>query len=281
MLCILGATESSTAGVMSLFCFATHMWMFTACLFGPNQSTDDSQVLRSDPPQSVFMIGNSLTWDTRPPLLGDGVQWHVDCGKNLKYIFENPSAPCVKSSVLWTEALESNEYDVLCVQPHFGTTLAQDVEVISKWLEMQPQAALLIHTGWNRSEDFEAVYHAVIDHERMAHNPAYFQALEEELHKKYPQRTISSTHAMDVLDAVLQDIASGQAPFKQFDELYRDAIHLQNHTGRYLMHNVMRQALGRETSDQGFEVDATAKKYLDQKIAEFAREPDRDLSQKD
>jgi len=32
---------------------------------------------------SCYLIGNSLTWDTVPPLLSGDVQWHVDCGVNL------------------------------------------------------------------------------------------------------------------------------------------------------------------------------------------------------
>jgi hypothetical protein len=34
--------------------------------------------------KKIFLIGNSLTWDTLPGLLDGDVQWHVDCGKNLK-----------------------------------------------------------------------------------------------------------------------------------------------------------------------------------------------------
>lgn len=32
------------------------------------------------PPTRCYLIGNSLTWDTVPPLLSGDVQWHVDCG---------------------------------------------------------------------------------------------------------------------------------------------------------------------------------------------------------
>ena len=98
--------------------------------------------------QRVFLIGNSLTMDALPVLLGQGVQWHIDCGKNLQYIHDHPQKPCVKSSYLWPIALAEVEYDVLCVQPHFGTRLDQDVAVISEWMRMQPQARLVIHTGW-------------------------------------------------------------------------------------------------------------------------------------
>ena len=92
--------------------------------------------------QSVYLIGNSLTWDTVPGKLDGNVQWHVDCGKSLPFIFENPGKPCVKSSKLWTKALKEKQYDILSIQSHYGTTLKNDVETISKWMAMQPAACL-------------------------------------------------------------------------------------------------------------------------------------------
>ena len=47
---------------------------------------------------SCYLIGNSLTWDTVPPLLSGDVQWHVDCGVNLPFIYAHPDKPCVKES---------------------------------------------------------------------------------------------------------------------------------------------------------------------------------------
>jgi hypothetical protein len=93
-------------------------------------------------PQKVYLIGNSLTWDTLPGLLDGDVQWHVDCGKNLKYIFEHPEQPCVKTSKPWPQALKDEQFDVLSVQPHFGTNIEEDTEIIAHWLELQPNANL-------------------------------------------------------------------------------------------------------------------------------------------
>lgn len=67
-----------------------------------------------------YLIGNSLTWDTRPARLDGDVQWHVDCGVSLPFIFANPEKPCVKSSALWPTALRDKQYDVVSVQPHYG-----------------------------------------------------------------------------------------------------------------------------------------------------------------
>ena len=172
----------------------------------------------SSSPSKIFLIGNSLTWDTLPGLLDGDVQWHVDCGKNLKYIHDNPTAPCVKTSTLWPEALKSKQYDLLSVQPHFGTSLDEDVAVISAWLKLQPSAVLVIHTGWNRAAEFDAAYHAAVDTRQMTHSPAYFQALTSKLVELHPDRTIRSTSAIDVLDEMYHEIQQGQAPCKHFAE---------------------------------------------------------------
>ncbi|MCA8989232.1 MAG: right-handed parallel beta-helix repeat-containing protein, partial [Planctomycetaceae bacterium] len=38
------------------------------------------------PQKRIYLIGNSLTWDTIPSLLDEAAEWHVDCGKPLPYI---------------------------------------------------------------------------------------------------------------------------------------------------------------------------------------------------
>jgi hypothetical protein len=95
-----------------------------------------------DKAKSYYLIGNSLTWDTVPSLLDGDVQWHVDCGKSLPYIYAHPEMPCVKNSTLWPQALKEKQYDLISVQPHYGSTLAEDADTISKWVEMQPKARL-------------------------------------------------------------------------------------------------------------------------------------------
>jgi hypothetical protein len=214
----------------------------------------------------IFLIGNSLTWDTLPGLLDGDVQWHVDCGKNLQYIFDNPANPCVKTSTLWTEALKNRQFDILCVQPYSGTTIEQDVHIISTWLALQPTAALVIHTGWNRADDFEQAYHASDAVNLMTHSPAYFQTLQTRLQTQHPERTIRLTAALDVLDTVWHDIELRRAPFQSFGELYRDNVHMTTQVGRYLMHNVMRVALQQPLSEQGFQIEATQKAYFDKQL---------------
>lgn len=216
-------------------------------------------------PKKNFLIGNSLTWDTIPELLGDDTQWHVDCGKPLPYIFENPEKPCVKSSNIWPKALAGHQFDQVSFQPHYGSNLASDLRTISQWIDLQPDAEIIIHTGWafhaDRQEEFT---NPVVCNDVMQHSPVYFNALLKKLQDKYPTRTIRRTYAMDLLQLAHQDILDGKSPINSVAELYRDKIHMTHEGGRYLMHNAMRHALGQPFSSVGFsKTPKELKVYLD------------------
>ncbi|WP_417385980.1 hypothetical protein [Gimesia sp.] len=218
-----------------------------------------------DKARSYYLIGNSLTWDTAPLLLDGDVQWHVDCGKSLPYIMAHPEMPCVKTSTLWPQALKEKQYDLISVQPHYGSTLEEDLATISKWVEMQPQAVFIIHTGWARSKTRAEEYASQDVTGKLQHSPAYINALLAALQKKYPDRKFKQTHAIDLLDQVNTDIKNNKAPFDEITDIYRDAIHMKTDTGRYLMHNAMRHAMGQPRSDKGYEkVDPQVKQYLNQ-----------------
>lgn len=241
------------AGVLALGCVASL----------PTQCTG-----QDSPPSKVFLIGNSLTWDTLPGLLDGNVQWHVDCGKNLRYIYEHPQKPCVRTSTSWNKALERQQFDVLCVQPHFGTTLQEDVSTISKWLSTQKKVKLVIHTGWSRHKDFCTDYESVGSDapSKMCHTPKYFSQIEEKLRRKHPGLEVTSTHAIEVLHSICEDIESKQAPVEQLSDLYRDEIHVTTQAGRFLMHNLMRVAIGQKVSQQGFQVEQPLRDYLKAKV---------------
>ena len=97
----------------------------------------------------------------------------------------NPNEPCVKSSTLWPGALEQKQYDVLAIQVHYGSTLAEDVSAISKLIEQQPEARAVIHTGWarsaSRSEEWASDPYS--PSASMSHSPVWFDALLESLRK--------------------------------------------------------------------------------------------------
>lgn len=215
-------------------------------------------------PNSVYLIGNSLTWDTAPPRLDGDVQWHVDCGVSLPYIFSNPAKPCVKESTIWPTALRAKQYEIVSVQPHYGATLAQDVETISAWMKLQPRAVFVIHSGWafhaRRADEFVSYTTPT----EMVHSPGYLRALLSELRRLHPERTLRQTFVQNLLAQVAEDIRAEKAPLKNVEALYRDPIHLTLDHGRYLAHNAMRRALGQPRSTAGFEtLEPELKQYLD------------------
>lgn len=213
---------------------------------------------------SYYLIGNSLTWDTVPPRLDGDVQWHVDCGKSLPYIHEHPAKPCVKTSTLWPQALRAKEYDYVAMQSHYGATLKEDADTISKWVEMQLRAVFIVHTGWAKSATRAIEYGQTKPADMMQHSRAHIGALLKELRKRHPKREFRQTHAQELLAKVAADAKAGKAPVKDVAELYRDAIHMNVVTGRYMMHNAMRRALGQPRSQKGFEkLEPPMKRYLD------------------
>ena len=165
-----------------------------ALLGSPGRAVEENS---PDPGPSYYLIGNSLTWDTVPSKLDGDVQWHVDCGKSLPYMYENPEKPCVKTSTLWPTALEKKQYDFLSLQVHYGSTLEEDAAVISTLLDMQPNAVLIVHTGWARSESRVEEYAKTDASGKMQHSPAYFSALFEKLRKFYPDREIRCTRSRE------------------------------------------------------------------------------------
>ncbi len=240
-------------------------WKLICCLSVLSFLPFDTTLQAEEGKTSYYLIGNSLTWDTVPSLLDGDVQWHVDCGKSLPYIFAHPEKPCVKTSTLWPQALKEKQYDLISVQSHYGATLLEDADVISKWVEMQPEATFIIHTGWARSATRAKEYANQDRSGKMQHSPVYISALLAELQKRYPHRKFKQTYAINLLEQVASDIKNKKAPLMQISDLYRDAIHMKTDSGRYLMHNAMRHAMGQPRSDKGYEkLDPKMKQYLNQ-----------------
>lgn len=231
---------------------------------------------------SIYTIGNSLTWDTRPSQLDGKVQWHVDCSKSLNYISNNPTSPCVDSSKNWENALRNNRYDFVTVQPWRNNgsweNPKKEINVISEWMDIQPNATFVIHTGWSAFSAHEDAYHRKSLNDGGVPSPEYFNNMISDLNDLHPQRSITRTKAIDVLDKIYHDIEAEKAPSEltKFSDLYRDKYHMTRidktkgdvGRGRYLMHNVMRTALNQPLSDKGFkDINPKMKNYLNQKIA--------------
>tara|TARA_R110002049_G_scaffold72490_7_gene187554 strand:- start:138174 stop:141119 length:2946 start_codon:yes stop_codon:yes gene_type:complete len=221
----------------------------------------------SQPAQgSVYSIGNSLTQDMLPAQLDQDPAWHIFCSKNLAYINDNPDGHCVDSSTPWPEALDQNQYDWLVIQPFDGTTLDEDVSVISSWITMQPSAKIVLHTGWARHADFAMVFEEGNPDNEMRPNREYFEALISALRDQHPQRDFTSTHAFDLLNEISIDTQSGLGPYGTLSHIYRDFVHLSRNEGRYLMHNLLRMSVGQAASSEGFDINPIVRAYLDSKL---------------
>ena len=216
---------------------------------------------------SILTIGNSLTFDTVPSSLDGDVDISIFCGQNLKYINENPSAFCVPHSVLWTEVLANKSYDYVTVQPFLGTTLVEDTTIISNWMDMQPTAKFVIHTGWQRSANHAQLYQSPTDGENMSVSPVYFDRLIANLVELHPGQTVTRTFATDILNDISADIDNNIGPYNSLSDLYRDELHMSYEEGRFLMNNVMRIALDQPRVLEHSLVADDRLAYLNEKLA--------------
>jgi len=202
---------------------------------------------------TTFHLGNSLTWDTSPALLPDA-QWAVFCDKSLNFIVDNPADHCIGSSLLWPEAMATNTYDVVVVQPYIADTIESATEDISMLMALQPSAQFIIHTGWATFADLLANY---ADPENV-HSAEFIDAVIDGL-----PRFAFSTRAVDALVWIANDPSS---PYADISELYRNTAHVTRGDGRYFMHNLLRRTMGEpfvETWTGGATLPVVHKAYLD------------------
>ena len=205
-----------------------------------------------------------MTYDTLPFHLDGDVDFHIYCNKNLQYIRDNPDGHCISTSTPWTTALVDNTYETLMIQPFDGTSLTQDVEIISGWMDMQPDADILLHTGWARHDQLSEVLALGNPDNMMRPNFQYFEDLVAALEVRHAGRKISSNHAFAYLAQIENNALRGIGPYDELSDIYRDQIHMTLGDGRYLMHNVVRKSLGQEFSSEGITIDSARQSYLDQ-----------------
>ena len=153
-----------------------NQFVLILALLGQLDAKDESAAVPKET-RSFYLIGNSLTWDTVPAWMDGDVQWHVDCGKSLPFMYANPEEPCVKTSTLWPKALAEKQYDVVSMQSHYGATLDEDVATVSKWVDMQREAEFVIHTGWAHHEKRATEYASKDISQKMVHSPKYIATL--------------------------------------------------------------------------------------------------------
>jgi hypothetical protein len=223
---------------------------------------------------NILVLGNSLTNDT--------VWWQypsfdrrdavTGSGTNLLYTIEQPEL---------FDLMQRHSYDYVSVQPYQGTTLNQDVDIISDLMKIESSAVFIIHPGWTSSHVFPAHYVEELTVE-MRPSVAYIKELINRLRDLHPGREIVSSRSNDILYSIYLDIQAGQAPFEEFSELFRDPLHLSFDTGRYIAHNSILTSIGREINIEFVPTDISpednrltmgVKDYLNSKILEFNPSP--------
>jgi hypothetical protein len=210
----------------------------------------------------IYALGNSLTQDTLPRQLDGNVQNGIYCNQNLQQIFDDPNGFCGSTSIAWDQAFAARQFDWVIVQPFNGTFLAQDTALLTHWMNLQPNAQFVIHTGWAWHSLHESEYHGVFGDDAFHHNNAYFSALVDNV-EATTGRAVLSTRAIDVLDLIYHDIEQVNAPYTQFSELFRDWTHASYEDGRFLFHNLLRRTLGQPYSSANWPNLPTARQqYL-------------------
>lgn len=206
--------------------------------------------------QTVYLIGNSLTNNLRPALFEEVEARHITSGKSLAYALANPDDTAMPERYRWPQALASQQYDVLVLQPSYEPSVYSMLQTVAVWLDMQPNAVIVIHPGWAphpiREWEWNLADVAATRDGVIRHNPHIMRTLMEQLELTYPDRTFCYGHSQDLLQQIAEDIEAGTAPFAAVEELYDNYAHLQHPAIIYMMHNQMRASLGQPFRADGF-----------------------------
>lgn len=93
-----------------------------------------------------YSIGNSHTWDFRPS--SDFLQiaktlhidisngWHINCGQNLKTIWNNHEQTCVDLTEYgaYKDAIENHKWDAITIQTFIGGTGEAEKKAVDEFL---------------------------------------------------------------------------------------------------------------------------------------------------
>ena len=77
----------------------------------------------------VFVLGSSYSSNALPALLDDSPQWHIDCAKPLRYIYDNPLRPCAGGSTPWPHAFNAWWFSYVSFQPVAGPGITQQSDI--------------------------------------------------------------------------------------------------------------------------------------------------------
>ncbi len=214
--------------------------------------------------QTSYSIGNSLTWDAKPPTVRDlaalagetlTVGYHIRCGSSLLAIYNDPLSTCINPppTGLWDEALPDNVWDVVTLQPYpgGGSTLATDENVTLEMMNVALQQSdnnttqfYIYSTYTNPNAWLNDSYHdnwltPTLNEPTQATRQYrdYYDNLIENVRNSQPSvlPPVLSIPAGEVIDVLDQMMVAGDVPgFNDAADLFRDAFHLNN-VGRYVL----------------------------------------------
>ena len=217
--------------------------------------------LPDDPqPYRIYHIGNSLTWDSRPDLLGQTTMLrdtviesghHIYCNSSLDDIVSLPWNTCVTPNAAFgpmLEALTLHRFDAITVQP-FGdgtSTLGSDVEAIVQIVSIIESAhgpeplTVYVYQSWGQSWRFINYLDEPLPtgaNTLTNPHPAYIDALMFKLDQVLPAHvSLRLIPVGMVWHAIYERINSGELTGITFSNLYRDSIHASFPLGRYIAH---------------------------------------------
>lgn len=206
----------------------------------------------------LYSIGNSHTWDFRPSTdfleIGKALNieikngWHINCGQNLKTIWNNPGQTCVALSGYgaYQEAIQNHKWDALSIQTFMGGTGKGEKDAVFSFLayignSINKDCNVYIYCTWpkNTAEqlgDFDYTEEWLSDFYEndtlKILSGKYFTYLENSIEKNADN--VKFIPLGKVLYRFDQKAKSGGIPgFTGSGELYRDAWHMNN-VGRYI-----------------------------------------------
>lgn len=201
---------------------------------------------------TAFIIGNSLSEDTRPwelPIWETGDR-HYRGGQSAWYIYNNPEDQQHQDGTRWDQVTKS--YDWLTIQfdayPTQRPTFSQDLESALAFIEAIPTPNVLLYTGW-QYHTFGEEPLLIQDYESGAtdvntHSPEYYESLQSAIQSQHPSVNVQISRHLDVWYQIAKN-----PPFPDWNSnintgLYRDAKHATQGNGQWLAHNLIREAYG-------------------------------------
>ena len=208
--------------------------------------------------QTLYQIGNSLTWDTQPLITEEtataagialDIGFHIKSSSSPFNIWNNPTITDNYSPQYgqFTEALPNHDWDGITVQPHFdwGNTLGEDVSAIHSFVNLaqsqgrNADTTLYVYAAWPRQSGKQSWEHwawtGIEDDpsQQMYYRELYFDTLMGNLQGTYGEQ-VKLIPAGHVLSEVRDQIAQGKLPqLSSIGSVYRDALHL-NTIGRFI-----------------------------------------------